>query len=75
MAQAEQHPIRQVEILVNRKPVEVPHEVTGLQIKRAAGVPDEFQLFGPEGEPIADGETVRVHHGEKLTAISGQDVS
>jgi hypothetical protein len=65
-----------VVISVNRKDVEVPSTyVTGLQIKRAAGVPDEFQLFGPRGEPIADDQTVRVHKGEKFTAISGQDVS
>jgi hypothetical protein len=65
-----------VVISVNRKDVEVPSAyVTGLQIKQAAGVPDEFQLFGPKGEPIADDQTIHVHKDEKFTAISGQDVS
>ena len=65
-----------VVISVNRKDVEVPSAyVTGLQIKQFAGLPDEFQLFGPKGEPVADDETIRVHKGEKFTAITGQDVS
>jgi hypothetical protein len=67
---------RPVTIRVNNKPVEVPAaHVTGRQIKQAAGVPDEFQLFGPRDEPIGDEDTVRVHKEEKFTAISGQDVS
>jgi Multiubiquitin len=65
-----------VTILVNNRPVEVPgHEVTGAQIKHAAGVPADFKLYGPEGSEIADGQTVRVRHDERFTAISGQDVS
>jgi Multiubiquitin len=65
-----------VEILVNNRAVEVPgHEVTGAQIKQAAGVPDDFKLFGPDGEEIADNETIKVKHHERFTAISGQDVS
>jgi Multiubiquitin len=70
---ANDHP---VSIRVNKKPVEVPAaHVTGLQIKQAAGLPDEFQLFGPKDEPVTDTETVHVHRNEKFTAISGQDVS
>jgi hypothetical protein len=67
---------RPIVILVNRKPVEVPSaHVTGLEIKNAAGVTAEFQLFGPKGESISDEEKVHVHKDEKFTAISGQDVS
>jgi hypothetical protein len=67
---------RPVTIRVNNKPVEVPAvHVTGRQIKQAAAVPDEFQLFGPHDEPVGDEETVRVHKNEKFTAISGQEVS
>jgi hypothetical protein len=65
-----------VEILVNNRAVEVPgHEVTGAQIKQAAGVPDDFKLFGPDGEEIAGSETIKVKDHERFTAISGQDVS
>ena len=67
---------RLVTIRVNNKPVQLTGPVvTGAEIKQAAGVPDEFQLFGPKDDPIADQEPVRVHKDEKFTAISGQDVS
>lgn len=76
MDESEQRHPKPVVIFVNRREVEVPGaHATGLQVKQAAGVPDEFQLFGPKGEPIADDQAVRVHKGEKFTAISGQDVS
>jgi hypothetical protein len=65
-----------VKILVNNRAVEVPgHEVTGAQIKHAAKVPADFKLYGPAGAEITDGQTVRVKHDERFTAISGQDVS
>jgi acetoacetate decarboxylase len=65
-----------VVISVNNKHVEVPGaDVTGLQIKEAAKVPGDFQLFDHKGAPVADEEHIRVHKGEKFTAISGQDVS
>ena len=64
-----------VEILVNNRAVEVSYEITGAQIKQAAGVPADFKLFGPDGEEIADNETIKVEHRERFTAISGQDVS
>ena len=67
------HPVT---IRVNNRDVVVPRqEVTGAEIKHAAGVPETFKLFGPEGEPIADDERVTVHEQERFTAISGQDVS
>jgi hypothetical protein len=63
-------------ISVNNKHVEVPGiDVTGLEIKQAAKVPEDFQLFNHKGAPVVDDEHIRVHKGEKFTAISGQDVS
>ena len=65
-----------VKILVNNRAVDVPgHEVTGAQIKQAAEVPADFKLYGPDGSEIADGQSVKVKHDERFTAISGQDVS
>ena len=65
-----------ITISVNKKDVQVPQtDVTGLQIKQAANVPDDFQLFNHKGELVTDDEHIRVHKGEKFTAISGQDVS
>jgi Multiubiquitin len=77
MAEQEQHAHpKPVVISVNNRDVEVSDaEVTGLQIKQAAKVPDDFQLFDPKGNPVANEQTVHVHTGEKFTAISGQDVS
>jgi hypothetical protein len=67
---------KEVRVLVNNRAVEVPgHEVTGTQIKHAAEVPADFKLYGPDGTEITDGQTVRVKHDERFTAISGQDVS
>jgi hypothetical protein len=67
---------KEVKILVNNRVVEVPgHEVTGAQIKQAAEVPADFKLYGPDGSEITDGQTVKVKHDERFTAISGQDVS
>jgi hypothetical protein len=67
---------KEVRILVNNRAVEVPgHEVTGAQIKQAAGVPADFKLYGPDGNEITDAQTVKVKHDERFTAISGQDVS
>jgi hypothetical protein len=76
MVEDEAHPPQPVVISVNRKDVKVPgHDVTGLQIKEAAKVPIEFQLFDHKGAQVADGDTIRVHKDERFTAISGQDVS
>jgi Multiubiquitin len=67
---------KMIKILVNNRAVEVPgHEVTGAQIKHAAEVPADFKLYGPDGAEITDGQTVKVKHDERFTAISGQDVS
>jgi hypothetical protein len=79
MHQSEQDPIshtigkpaRTVEILVNTKPVDVPSEVTGAEIKAAAKVPADFKLFRVEGHrevPVGDDERLHVHHHEKFVA-------
>jgi len=66
-------------ILVNQREVTLPGpEATGSQIKAAAGVPADFQLFRVRGErldPVGDEEVVRIHHHERFRAVSGQDVS
>lgn len=65
-----------ITIFVNNNAVEMhQHEATGAEIKKAAGVPANFTLYGPEGDEIADGHHVHLQAGEKFTAISGQDVS
>jgi len=65
-----------VTIVVNNKEVELPdRHVTGAEIKRAAGIPLDFKLYGPKGEEIANEQRIEVHPREKFTAISGQDVS
>jgi hypothetical protein len=63
-------------IYVNNREVHMPSDhATGGEIKRHAEVPDDFKLYGPEGELIGDTKRVELHAGERFTAISGQDVS
>ncbi len=65
-----------VTIIVNNSEVTLPdREVTGAEIKQAAGLPLEFKLYSRKGEEIANDVTIRIHPHEKFTAISGQDVS
>jgi hypothetical protein len=65
-----------VVVLVNNRPVELPsHHTTGEAIKRAAGVPANFKLYGPDGEEVADNQELSVKTHERFIAISGQDVS
>lgn len=64
-------PAHTIEILVNTKPVDVPSEVTGAEIKAAAKVPADFKLFRVEGHrevPVGDEEEIHVHHHEKFVA-------
>jgi hypothetical protein len=64
-------PARTVEILVNTKPVAVPSEVTGAEIKAAAKVPADFKLFRVEGHreiPVGNDERLHVRHHEKFVA-------
>ncbi len=65
-----------ITIFVNNRPVELEdRQVTGAEIKAAAEVPADFKLYNAKGEEIANEATIKVHPREKLTAISGQDVS
>lgn len=65
-----------VTALVNNRKVSLPddHE-TGAAIKQAAGVPAAFQLFDEKGHVVDNAKEIRVHDGDKFTAVSGQDVS
>lgn len=69
-------PPKTIEIFVNNKPVHIEdREVSGAEIKNAAGIDSSFKLYNQKGKEIANEESVRVHPKEKFTAISGQDVS
>jgi hypothetical protein len=68
-----------VRILVNNREVTLPdRDVTGAQIKEAAGVPLDFKLYrhhGDQLELVDNEERIRIHAKQKFTAVSGQDVS
>ena len=70
---------KMIPILVNNQPVELPEgEVTGLEIKQAAGVPTDFTLYHRRGshlDEVADTAVVKIHPHEEFVAVSGQDVS
>ena len=69
-------PDQHVTVLVNNRSVTLDDDHnTGAQIKAAAGVPPEFKLYDDKGKEIADDKRVKLKEGERLTAISGQDVS
>lgn len=70
------HHQKGVLIYVNNREVHMPSDdATGAEIKRHARVPEDFKLYGPDGEPIGDAKRVELHEKERFTAISGQDVS
>lgn len=74
--EARHEPDHPVTVKVNNRDVVLPSaEDTGAEIKHAAGVPETFKLFGPDGAEISNDQRVRVHEHERFTAISGQDVS
>lgn len=70
---------KQVTVVVNNKDVVLDEKQdTGAEIKAAAGVPAEFQLFHEQGkklEQIGDEQLVKVHNGERFRAVSGQEVA
>lgn len=69
-------PSRETSILVNNNPVTMPDDhATGSEIKTAAGIPAAFKLYDEKGKEIHPDKKVKLHDGEKFTAISGQDVS
>jgi hypothetical protein len=65
-----------VVIFVNNREVTLRDDhATGIEIKAAANVPASFQLFDAKGREVDDNKRIRVHKGDRFTAISGQDVS
>ncbi len=69
-------PSQETTILVNNRPVTMPDDhATGGEIKAAAGIPPDFQLYDEKGREVASGQKVKLKDGERFTAISGQDVS
>ncbi len=71
-------PVPTVEIVVNGKKVSVPKHVTGAQIKSAAGVPADFDLFRVHNRkeiPVANDEQLTVTKGEKFIASPTLDPS
>jgi hypothetical protein len=69
-------PHKKVVILVNNRDVVLNDDhATGLQIKQAANVPTTFKLFDPKGREVDNEERIKLHEGDRFTAISGQDVS
>ena len=76
MSADERHKPEKVVIYVNNRKVVMRHDhATGLEIKKAADVPTEFKLFDPKGKEIDDDKRIKLHDGDRFTAISGQDVS
>jgi hypothetical protein len=71
-------PARTVEIIVNGKTVNVPATVTGAEIKAAACVPADFDLFRVKGHkeiPVANDERLTVAKGDKFIASPTLDPS
>jgi hypothetical protein len=65
-----------VKFFVNRREIEIWQQyAAGSEIKEVAGIPEAFKLFGPAGDEIPNDKRVKLHDGERFTAISGQDVS
>lgn len=68
---AGQETVREVQILVNKRPVRVAADTTGAEIKSKAGVPADDQLFRIEGNreiPVGDSQRIKVHDGERFVA-------
>jgi hypothetical protein len=71
-------PVHTVEIIVNTKKVTVPKKVTGAEIKAAAKVPADFDLYWVKGKQeiqIADNEQLTVKDRDKFTASPTLDPS
>jgi hypothetical protein len=65
-----------VEIEVNNRPVSVPVDTNGGQIKQLAGVDATWQLFRIQGDheiEVGDTEPIKVHKHERFVATPGLD--
>jgi Multiubiquitin len=76
---ATEKPPKTVNVFVNNREVTLPDdEVTGAQIKAAADVPLDFQLFVEHGsnlDLVDNDDEIKVHNKQRFRAVSGQDVS
>ncbi len=71
-------PTPNITIVVNGKNVKVPKRVTGAEIKSAAGVPADFDLFRVRNRkeiPVGDDEVITVADGDKFVASPTLDPS
>ena len=70
---------REMVVFINGRPYHFESDdVTGLQIKEQADIPDNYSLYlRREGsnEPIADDERVELHHGEHFFSRPPSNVS
>jgi hypothetical protein len=61
----------EVEIFVNKRPVDVPSRTTGSEIKDKAAVPADDQLFRVQGDKeieVGNAEQIEVCLGERFVA-------
>jgi hypothetical protein len=76
---AKDKPKKTVTIYVNNREVVLSdRDVTGAEIKTAAEVPADFQLYVEHGnklELIQGDQEIKVHAEQRFRAVSGQDVS
>lgn len=76
---AKEKPKKTVTVYVNNREVVLPdRNGTGAEIKAAAEVPADFQLYVEHGnklELITDDQEIKVHAKQRFRAVSGQDVS
>jgi hypothetical protein len=72
-------PPKTVTVFVNNREVVLPDkEQTGAEIKTAAQIPLDFDLYIEHGsnlDPVDNNERIKVHQHERFRAVSGQDVS
>jgi Multiubiquitin len=72
----EHHP---VEVMINDKRYRFEHhDVTGLDIKKKADIPDAYSLYRRHpghNEPISDNERVELHDGEHFFSRPPSNVS
>lgn len=71
-------PATTVTVFVNNREIVLPDkEQTGAEIKAAADIPLDFQLYIEHGnlDPVDNNERIKVHQKERFRAVSGQDVS
>ena len=70
---------RDVHVVIDEKPyVFETHDVTGLQIKATAGIPENYSLYRREhgaNEPISNDESVELKQGDHFFSRPPSNVS